>query len=142
LLSTVAFFSWACAAAPAPSDLPVPATPPGWTSLGSVQADASDGMTVGRYTFSGLGAAVHGSCRGDGTLFVIVGWSDVTSTSGPARFESAAFPCLGPTETPDPSRIELTAVRTGEADVGAFVLEGRSAIGHPTYAVSIEERDP
>lgn len=132
----------ACSAAPTPSDLPVPTPPAGWTSLGSVQADASDGWTVGRYTFSGRVAAVHAACRGAGTLFVIVGWSDISSTTGPARFETAAFPCLAPIETPSPSRIELTTALTGASDVSAFVVEAQGAIGHPTYAVSVEEREP
>jgi hypothetical protein len=73
---------------------------------------------------------------------VIVGWSDVSLTDGPTKLETAAFPCLAPMETPHPSRIDLTTAPTGESDVTAFVIEGRSALGHPTYAVSIEERDP
>ncbi len=132
----------ACSPAPAPIDLPVPTPPSGWTSLGSVQADASDRLTVGLYTFSGRGAAVQGSCRGDGTLFVIVGWNDVSSTTGPARFETAAFPCLAPSDEPNPSRIELTTALSGAYEVGAFVIEGHSAIERPIYAVSVEERDP
>ena len=132
----------ACSPAPAPSDLPVPTPPTGWTSLGSVQADASDGWTVSRYTFSGREAAVHASCRGDGALFVIVGWSDVSLTAGPTKLETTVFPCQASTETPKPSRIELTTVPTGESDVTAYVVEGPSAIGHATFAVSIEEREP
>ena len=141
-LCTALLLGAACSPGPTPGDLPVPAPPTGWTSLGSVQADASDGWTVSRYTFSGREAAVHASCRGDGTLFVIVGWSDVSLTEGPTKLETTAFPCLAPMETPEPFRLELATAPTGESDVTAFVVEGRSAIGHPTYAVSIEERDP
>lgn len=141
-LSTALLLGTACSPAPAPSDLPVPTSSAGWTSLGSVQADASDGWLVSRYAFSGRGVSVNAICRGDGTLFVIVGWSDFSSTAGPARFETAAFPCLAPSETLNPSRIELTTAPRGVSDVSAFVVEGRSAIGHPTFAVSVEERDP
>lgn len=142
LLSSAILLGSACSSAPAPSELPVPTPPAGWSSIGAVQADASDGLIVVEHTFSGRRVTVHASCQGDGTLFVIVGWSDVSLTEGPTKLETTAFPCLAPMETPKPFRLELARAPIGESDVTAFVVEGRSAIGHPTYAVSIEERDP
>jgi hypothetical protein len=132
----------ACSSAPAPSDLPIPTPTTGWTSIGAVQADASDGWIVSRHTFSGRPASIHASCQGNGTLFVIVGWSDFSMTAGPARVETVAFPCLAPVETLRPVRIDLTEAPTGPTDVSAFIVEGLGATSDVTYAVSVEERDP
>lgn len=107
-----------------------------------MQGEAPGGTTLSRLRFSGREAAVNASCRGDGTLFVIVGWVDVSSASGPTKFETSAFPCLAPLDEGAPSRIELSTAPTGEADVNVFVLERPSATVRASFAVSIEERDP
>jgi hypothetical protein len=142
-LGLVALLVAACAPAPAPSAWPeAPPAPAGWTSVGSIRGEATVGWTVGRYTFSGRTVAVNASCSGSGTVFIVVGWPDLSPTSGPARFETSAFPCTSAVETVSPSRIELTTALTGAADVNVFVVEGPSAIGRTSFGVSIEERDP
>ena len=141
-MATMAILIASCSNDTPPTLPDAPKAPTGWTSVGAVGGESSPGWSVGRFTFAGRPIAVNATCRGHGTLFVIVGWADVSSTSGPARFETAAFPCKAPIETADPSRIELAAAPLGTADVNAFVVEGPGAVERATYAVSIEERDP
>jgi hypothetical protein len=143
LLVPLALVLAACSAAPSPSPLPeVPPPPEGWTSLGAVQGETSPGWAVSRLTFSGRAVAVNASCRGTGTLFVIVGWADVSPRSAPAEFKTSAFPCRSPIEGAIATRIELTTAPTGDADVNVFVVEGAGAIGRSSFGVSIEEREP
>jgi hypothetical protein len=97
---------------------------------------------VSRLTFSSRAVAVKASCRGTGTLFVIVDWTDVSASSGPGLFQTAAFPCRSPAEEAVSSRVELATAPIGEADVNVFVVEGAGAIGRSSFAVSVEERDP
>jgi hypothetical protein len=120
----------------------VPSPPEGWSSIGAIQGETSPGWTVSRLTFSGRAVAVNASCRGTGTLFVIAGWTDVSPSSAPAEFQTAAFPCHSPAEGIVASRIELSTAPTGEVDVNAFVVEGAGALQRSTFAVSIEERSP
>ncbi len=142
-LGTALLLVGACSVAPPASAWPeTPVPPNGWTSLGGVRGAASDGRLVSRLTFSGRPIAINAACRGDGTLFVIVDWTDVSPSSGPATFEASAFPCVGPVDASMSSRIEGTNPPTGSADVNIFVVEGQSAVGDASFAVSIEERDP
>ena len=142
-LTTFTFLLVGCSgAAPSPVLPAAPDPPTGWTSVGNVGGQSSPGWTLAQFTFSGRPVAVNAVCRGNGTLFVIVSWSGVSLASGPARFETAAFPCSAPAETAGPSRIELTTAPSGTSDVNAFVIEGPGAVASATYAVSVEERDP
>lgn len=133
----------ACAAPPSPRPLPeAPPSPGGWSSIGVIAGESASGRTISRLALSGRPVGVNATCRGEGTLFVIVGWSDVSPGTGPVRFRTVAFPCSSPVEGTVTSRIELPEPAAGEADVNAFVVEGAGAIGRTTYAVSIEERIP
>jgi hypothetical protein len=133
----------ACSAAPPPSAWPeAPPPPDGWTSIGAMQGATAPGWAVNRLTFSGHATAINASCRGSGTLFVIVGWTGLSPGSGPAAFQTAAFPCVSPVQPMISSRLELATARTGQADIVVFVVEGAGAIGRSSFGVSIEERDP
>jgi len=133
----------ACSAAPPPSAWPeAPPPPEGWTSIGAMQGSTAPGWAVSRLIFAGRATAVNASCRGSGTLFVIVGWTGVSPGSGPAEFQTAAFPCASPVEGLISSRLELATARTGQADIVVFVVEGAGAIGRSSFGVSVEERDP
>jgi hypothetical protein len=143
LLALLALLLTACSAVPSPSPFPeVPPPPDGWSSLGAIQGETSPGWAGMRVTFSGRAVGVNAACRGTGTLFVIADWTGVSSSSGPAQFQTAAFPCGSPIEGAHSSRIELATTPTGESDVSVFVVEGAGAIGRSSFAVSVEERDP
>jgi hypothetical protein len=143
LLALLALLSTACSAVPSPSPLPeVPPPPEGWNSLGAIQGETSPGWAGIRLTFSGRTVAVNASCLGTGTLFVIADWTGVSPSSGPAQFQTAAFPCGSPIEGAISSRIELATAPTGESDVSVFVVEGAGAIGRSSFGVSVEEREP
>jgi hypothetical protein len=121
-------------------DTPLP--PAGWSSLGSVSGESAGGEVVRRFTFSGRALAVNASCRGSGTLFVIVDWPGVSLRSGPASFSTTAFPCASPADSQVATQVELATALTGDADVNIFVVESPGSAGRTSYAVSIEERDP
>jgi hypothetical protein len=143
LIVPLLFLLAACSATPPPSSPPeAPAPPDGWTSLGTVRGESAPGWAVSRLTFSGRAAAVDVACQGSGTLFVIVGWTAVSPSSGPGLFQTAAFPCNSPIEGAMTSRIELTTAPKGTVDVNVFVVDGAGAIGRSSFGLSIEERAP
>ena len=134
----------ACGSSASPSAWPdIPEAPSGWKSLGAVRGDGASGQLVIRPDFSRRALALNASCRGSGTLFVILGWVGVSASSGPVSFPTVAFPCSGSGASNSAVHTEIdTVMPSGQADVSVFVIENPGAVGHPTYAFSVEELEP
>ncbi len=133
----------ACMAAPPPSPLPeAPSPPDGWSSVGAIQGETARAWAVSRLNFSGRDVAVHATCLGNGMVFVIVDWKSVSASAGPGAFPTAVFPCGGPIDGELTTRVDLSTVPTGDAEVAVFVLDSPGTVSPTRFGVSIEERDP